>query len=188
MAKMRCVQVSTPKGPFELVERDIPEPRAGAVRIKVQACGICHSDVYTKEGLFPGIRYPRVPGHEIAGVIDSVTLTSAGAAATADVGTGSYAITPSAATGAAFKATNYNITYVSGTLTVNPAVLTVTANSPAPAKTSSSPRRTAVNPRSRWPALNTSSPRRTVRRAPRGSSMASCWSSSFGNAMLSVSR
>jgi D-arabinose 1-dehydrogenase-like Zn-dependent alcohol dehydrogenase len=72
MATMRCVQVSNPKGPFELVERDIPEPRAGTVRIKVQACGICHSDMYTKEGLFPGIQYPRVPGHEIAGVIDAV--------------------------------------------------------------------------------------------------------------------
>jgi D-arabinose 1-dehydrogenase-like Zn-dependent alcohol dehydrogenase len=72
MAKMRCVQVPNPKGPFELVERDIPEPRAGAVRIKVQACGICHSDSYTKEGLFPGIQYPRVPGHEVAGVIDAV--------------------------------------------------------------------------------------------------------------------
>src|SRR6267143_6735840 len=72
MAKMRCVQVPTPKGPFEIVERDIPEPRAGAVRIKVQACGICHSDMYTKEGLLPGIQYPRVPGHEIAGVIDAV--------------------------------------------------------------------------------------------------------------------
>src|SRR5947207_4360405 len=72
MAKMRCVQVSNPKGPFELVERDIPEPRAGAVRVKVQACGICHSDLYTKEGLLPGIQYPRVPGHEIAGVVDAV--------------------------------------------------------------------------------------------------------------------
>src|SRR5438094_8217609 len=72
MAKMRSVQVSSPKGPLELVERDIAEPRAGAVRIKVQACGICHSDSYTKEGLFPGIQYPRVPGHEIAGVIDAV--------------------------------------------------------------------------------------------------------------------
>ena len=72
MAKMRTVQVSRPKGPFELVERDIPDPRAGAVRIKVQACGICHSDSYTKEGTFPGVQYPRVPGHEIAGVIDAV--------------------------------------------------------------------------------------------------------------------
>jgi D-arabinose 1-dehydrogenase-like Zn-dependent alcohol dehydrogenase len=72
MAKMRAVQVPRAKGPFELVERDIPDPRAGAVRIKVQACGLCHSDSYTKEGLFPGIQYPRVPGHEIAGVIDAV--------------------------------------------------------------------------------------------------------------------
>jgi D-arabinose 1-dehydrogenase-like Zn-dependent alcohol dehydrogenase len=72
MAKMRAVQVPGAKGPFELVERDIPDPRAGAVRIKVQACGLCHSDSYTKEGLFPGIQYPRVPGHEIAGVIDAV--------------------------------------------------------------------------------------------------------------------
>jgi D-arabinose 1-dehydrogenase-like Zn-dependent alcohol dehydrogenase len=72
MATMRCVQVSNPKGPFELVERDIPDPHAGAVRIKVQACGICHSDSFTKEGTFPGIQYPRVPGHEIAGIIDAV--------------------------------------------------------------------------------------------------------------------
>jgi D-arabinose 1-dehydrogenase-like Zn-dependent alcohol dehydrogenase len=69
---MRSVQVSKPKGPFEIVERDIPEPGPMKVRIKVQACGICHSDSFTKEGLFPGIQYPRVPGHEIAGVIDEV--------------------------------------------------------------------------------------------------------------------
>ena len=72
MATMRCVQVSYPKGPFELVEREIPDPPAGAVRIKVQACGICHSDSFTKEGTFPGLQYPRVPGHEIAGIIDAV--------------------------------------------------------------------------------------------------------------------
>lgn len=72
MATMRCVQVAYPKGPFELVEREIPDPHAGAVRIKVQACGICHSDSFTKEGTFPGIQYPRVPGHEIAGIIDAV--------------------------------------------------------------------------------------------------------------------
>ena len=88
MAKMRCVQVSTPKGPFELVEREIPEPRAGAVRIKVQACGICHSDLYTKEGLFPGIQYPRVPGHEIAGVIDAVGAGVPGWTAGQRVGVG----------------------------------------------------------------------------------------------------
>lgn len=72
MAKMRAVQVLRPKGPFELVERDLPEPGDGAVRVKIEACGICHSDWYTKEGLFPGIQYPRVPGHEIAGVIDAI--------------------------------------------------------------------------------------------------------------------
>src|ERR687898_1917907 len=69
---MRSVQVSKANGPFEIVERDIPEPGAAQVRIKVQACGVCHSDSFTKEGLFPGIQYPRVPGHEIAGVIDKV--------------------------------------------------------------------------------------------------------------------
>ena len=69
---MRSVQVSKAGGPFEIVERDIPEPGPMQVRIKVQACGICHSDSFTKEGLFPGIQYPRVPGHEIAGVIDAV--------------------------------------------------------------------------------------------------------------------
>jgi D-arabinose 1-dehydrogenase-like Zn-dependent alcohol dehydrogenase len=69
---MRSVQVSRPKGPLEIVERDIPEPGARHVRIKVQACGVCHSDSFTKEGLFPGIQYPRVPGHEIAGIIDVV--------------------------------------------------------------------------------------------------------------------
>src|SRR3954469_23014379 len=69
---MRSIQVSKANGPFELVEKDIPEPAATQVRIKVQACGICHSDSLTKEGLFPGIQYPRVPGHEVVGVIDAV--------------------------------------------------------------------------------------------------------------------
>jgi D-arabinose 1-dehydrogenase-like Zn-dependent alcohol dehydrogenase len=68
MAKMRCVQVTRPNGPLELVERDIPEPGPGTV----QACGICHSDSFTKEGTFPGVAYPRVPGHEVAGVIDTI--------------------------------------------------------------------------------------------------------------------
>jgi len=72
MPKMRAVQVSRPGGPLEIVERDIPEPGPGFVRIKVQACGICHSDTVTKDGLFPGIQYPRVPGHEVIGVIDAV--------------------------------------------------------------------------------------------------------------------
>jgi D-arabinose 1-dehydrogenase-like Zn-dependent alcohol dehydrogenase len=72
MSKMRVVQVARPKGPLELVERDLPEPGAGAVRVEVQACGICHSDSFTKEGTWPGLQYPRVPGHEIAGIIDAV--------------------------------------------------------------------------------------------------------------------
>jgi D-arabinose 1-dehydrogenase-like Zn-dependent alcohol dehydrogenase len=68
----RFVQVSKPDGPFEIVEREIPEPSPTQARIEVQACGICHSDSLTKEGLFPGIQYPRVPGHEVAGIIDVV--------------------------------------------------------------------------------------------------------------------
>jgi len=72
MPKMKAVQVSKPGGDFEIVERDIPQPGPGQVRIRVQACGVCHSDIVTKEGLFPGISYPRVPGHEIAGVIDEI--------------------------------------------------------------------------------------------------------------------
>jgi alcohol dehydrogenase len=72
MPKMRAAQVPSANAPFEIVEREIPEPVPGSVRIKVQACGICHSDSYTKEGLFPGIEYPRVPGHEVVGVIDAV--------------------------------------------------------------------------------------------------------------------
>src|SRR5262249_20332743 len=71
-ATMRVAQVSRPGGPLELVERPIPDPGPGSVRIKVQACGVCHSDSFTKEGLFPGIQYPRIPGHEVAGVIDAV--------------------------------------------------------------------------------------------------------------------
>jgi D-arabinose 1-dehydrogenase-like Zn-dependent alcohol dehydrogenase len=69
---MKVAQVSNPGANFQIVEREIPEPRAGQVRIKVQACGVCHSDVLTKEGLWPGIRFPRVPGHEVAGIIDEV--------------------------------------------------------------------------------------------------------------------
>lgn len=72
MAKMRAAQVSKAKGPFEIVERDIPEPRSGEVRLKVEACGICHSDVLVKEGLWPGLQFPRVPGHEVIGIIDAV--------------------------------------------------------------------------------------------------------------------
>jgi D-arabinose 1-dehydrogenase-like Zn-dependent alcohol dehydrogenase len=72
MATMHVAQVPRPKGPFEIVERPILEPGAGTVRIKVHACGICHSDSITRDGLFPNIQYPRVPGHEVAGVIDAV--------------------------------------------------------------------------------------------------------------------
>jgi D-arabinose 1-dehydrogenase-like Zn-dependent alcohol dehydrogenase len=78
MSKMRAVQVSRPGGPFEIVEREIPDPGAGAVRIKVQACGICHSDSLTKEGHFPGVSYPRVPGHEVVGIVDAVGAGVAG--------------------------------------------------------------------------------------------------------------
>jgi D-arabinose 1-dehydrogenase-like Zn-dependent alcohol dehydrogenase len=69
---MKAVQISKPGGNFEVVERPIPQPGRGQVRIKVEACGICHSDVLVKEGHYPGIQYPRVPGHEIAGRIDAV--------------------------------------------------------------------------------------------------------------------
>jgi alcohol dehydrogenase/propanol-preferring alcohol dehydrogenase len=69
---MRAVQVSRAGGPFETVEREIPQPGARQVRVKVEACGLCHSDALTKEGHWPGIQYPRVPGHEIAGVVDAV--------------------------------------------------------------------------------------------------------------------
>jgi D-arabinose 1-dehydrogenase-like Zn-dependent alcohol dehydrogenase len=69
---MRRVQVSHPKGPLELVEQEIQDPGSGLVRIKVQACGVCHSDTVTKEGILPGIQYPRVPGHEVVGIVDAV--------------------------------------------------------------------------------------------------------------------
>lgn len=69
---MKAVQISKPGGNFEVVERPVPQPGRGQVRIKVEACGVCHSDVLVKEGHWPGIHYPRVPGHEIAGRIDAV--------------------------------------------------------------------------------------------------------------------
>ena len=71
-APMKAAQVPRPGADFEVVERAIPRPDAGHVRIKVQACGVCHSDVLTKEGSWPGIQYPRVPGHEIVGTIDEL--------------------------------------------------------------------------------------------------------------------
>lgn len=72
MATMRAIQVSRAGGPLELVERPLPEPATGEVRVRVQACGVCHSDSLAKEGHWPGLAYPVVPGHEIAGVIDAV--------------------------------------------------------------------------------------------------------------------
>jgi len=72
MEKMKAVQVPKAGADFEILEREIPQPGAEQMRIHVQACGICHSDVITKEGLFPGITYARVPGHEVVGVIDEV--------------------------------------------------------------------------------------------------------------------
>ncbi|MGA8367744.1 MAG: alcohol dehydrogenase [Candidatus Acidiferrales bacterium] len=72
IAPMKAAQIPQPGADFQIVERDIPTPGPGQVRIKVQACGICHSDVLTKEGLWPGIQYPRVPGHEVVGIIDEL--------------------------------------------------------------------------------------------------------------------
>src|SRR5436853_2782490 len=70
--KMRAVQIPKAKGPLEVVEREIPEPKSGWVRVKVEACGVCHSDSLVKDGMWPGIQYPRVPGHEVIGVIDAL--------------------------------------------------------------------------------------------------------------------
>jgi D-arabinose 1-dehydrogenase-like Zn-dependent alcohol dehydrogenase len=72
MSTMRAIQVSRPGGALEMVQRPIPEPGPGQVRLRVHACGICHSDSLTKEGGFPGLEYPRIPGHEVAGAIDAV--------------------------------------------------------------------------------------------------------------------
>ena len=72
IAPMKAAQVPKPGADFEIVEREIPNPEAGQVRIKVQACGVCHSDQFTKEGTWPGIQYPRVPGHEVVGLVDEL--------------------------------------------------------------------------------------------------------------------
>jgi D-arabinose 1-dehydrogenase-like Zn-dependent alcohol dehydrogenase len=72
IAPMKAAQIPKAGADFEIVEREIPKPGAGHVLIKVQACGVCHSDVLTKEGAWPGIQYPRVPGHEVAGIIDEL--------------------------------------------------------------------------------------------------------------------
>jgi NADPH2:quinone reductase len=70
--QMRAVEVPAAGEPFEHVERSVPDPDADEIRVEVEACGICHSDAFVKEGTYPGVSYPRVPGHEIAGVVDSV--------------------------------------------------------------------------------------------------------------------
>lgn len=88
MAKMRAVQVARAGGPLELVEKEIPTPGPGQVRIRIEACGICHSDAMTVEGYWPGIAYPRVPGHEIAGVVDALGANVRGFAAGDRVGVG----------------------------------------------------------------------------------------------------
>lgn len=88
MATMRVVQVPYKGGPFEVVERDLPQPKAGEVRVRVQACGVCHSDSIAKEGLFPSVPFPIVPGHEIAGVIDAVGEGVVGWTAGTRVGVG----------------------------------------------------------------------------------------------------
>lgn len=72
MARMKAVQATRPGAAWELVEREIPQPKAGQVRVKVQACGVCHSDMFVKEGQWPGLQFPRTPGHEIAGEVDEV--------------------------------------------------------------------------------------------------------------------
>src|SRR5215470_4754346 len=78
MANMRVVQVAETNGPLTLVERPVPNPRAGEVRIRVQACGVCHSDVFAKTGSYPGMKYPIIPGHEVAGAIDAVGADAGG--------------------------------------------------------------------------------------------------------------
>lgn len=77
-SRMMAAQIGKPGGDFELVERSIPQPGPDQVRLKVEACGICHSDVLVKDGLWPGLQYPRVPGHEIAGTVDALGDNVAG--------------------------------------------------------------------------------------------------------------
>jgi len=72
MPQMTAVQIRSPGGPFEVVKREIPAPGHNQIRIRVQACGICHSDMFVKEGYWPGLQYPRVTGHEVAGIVDEV--------------------------------------------------------------------------------------------------------------------
>ena len=72
MSRMQVAQLSAAGADFELVERNIPEPGPDQVRVKIEACGICHSDAFVKDGGFPGLEYPRVPGHEVAGTVDAL--------------------------------------------------------------------------------------------------------------------
>src|SRR5690348_1867158 len=90
LAPMMVAQISKPGADFEIVEREIPTPGAREVRIKVKACGVCHSDLFTKEGLWPGIQYPRVPGHEVAGIIDELGVEVTGWKEGQRVGVGWY--------------------------------------------------------------------------------------------------
>jgi D-arabinose 1-dehydrogenase-like Zn-dependent alcohol dehydrogenase len=88
MPNMRSVRATRAKGPLELVEVPIPQPGPGSVRIKVEACGICHSDSVTKEGMWPGVQFPRAPGHEVAGVVDAIGAGVTGWIAGQRVGVG----------------------------------------------------------------------------------------------------
>jgi D-arabinose 1-dehydrogenase-like Zn-dependent alcohol dehydrogenase len=88
MAKMRAVQVARAGGPLELVEREMPEPSRGEVRVRVEACGVCHRDSLTVEGQWPDLSFPRIPGHEIAGVIDAIGAGVVGWRAGQRVGVG----------------------------------------------------------------------------------------------------
>ena len=88
MAKMRAVHVTQADGALERVEREMPEPAQGEVRIRVEACGVCHSDSLTVEGQWPGLSFPRIPGHEIAGIIDEVGTSVVGWSVGQRVGVG----------------------------------------------------------------------------------------------------
>jgi D-arabinose 1-dehydrogenase-like Zn-dependent alcohol dehydrogenase len=101
MPTSRIARVTSAHGPIELVSRDVPAPGPGAVRIRVEACGICHSDVITKDAVLPGIQYPRAPGHEIAGTIDAVGSGVAGFSAGDRVGVAGTADTAAPAIRAA---------------------------------------------------------------------------------------
>jgi D-arabinose 1-dehydrogenase-like Zn-dependent alcohol dehydrogenase len=90
VATMKVAQIPKPGGDFQIVEREVPKPGRGQVRIKVRACGVCHSDVLTKEGQWPGIQYPRVPGHEVAGILDELGAEVTGWKKGQRVGVGWY--------------------------------------------------------------------------------------------------